>query len=104
MPSGVLTPAWQVAADFQIKASKLMGQALTGNGKLNADAKHISGVDAHLSLAQNTADVSGNFGAPGEQLRWKVDARQLSAVSSDLLGAITASGMVTAAGRAAQQF
>ncbi|MYM28699.1 hypothetical protein GTP58_10225 [Duganella sp. CY15W] len=92
---GVLTPAWQVAADFQIKASKLMGQALTGNGKLNADARHISGVDAHLSLAQNTADVSGNFGAPGEQLRWKVDARQLSAVSSDLLGAITASGMVT---------
>jgi translocation and assembly module TamB len=93
--SGALAPAWQVAAGFQIKASKLMGQALTGNGKLNADAKHISGVDAHLSLAQNTADVSGNFGAPGEQLRWKVDARQLSAVSSDLLGAIAASGVVT---------
>nr|WP_315259639.1 translocation/assembly module TamB domain-containing protein [uncultured Duganella sp.] len=92
---GALTPAWQVAAAFNIKASKLMGQALTGNGKLNADAKHISGVDAHLSLAQNTADVSGNFGAPGEQLKWKIDARQLSAVSSDLLGAITATGVVT---------
>jgi len=93
--SGVLAPAWQVAAGFQIKASKLMGQALTGSGKLNADARHISGVDAHLSLAQNTADVSGNFGAPGEQLRWKVDARQLSAVSGDLLGTIAASGVVT---------
>ncbi|MTV37548.1 translocation/assembly module TamB domain-containing protein [Duganella radicis] len=93
--SGALAPVWQVAASFQIKASKLMGQALTGNGKLNADARHISGVDAHLSLAQNTADVSGSFGAPGEQLRWKVDARQLSAVSSDLLGAIAASGVVT---------
>jgi translocation and assembly module TamB len=92
---GALMPAWQVAANFQIKASKLMGQALTGSGKLNADARHISGVDAHLSLAQNTADVSGNFGAPGEQLRWKVDARQLAAVSNDLLGAITASGVVT---------
>ncbi|MBV7538387.1 translocation/assembly module TamB domain-containing protein [Duganella sp. sic0402] len=92
---GVLAPAWQVATDFQIKASKFMGQALTGNGKLNADARHISGVDAHLSLAQNTADISGNFGAPGEQLRWKVDARQLSAVSSDLLGAIAASGIVS---------
>jgi len=93
--SGALSPAWQVAAGFQIKASKLMGQALAGSGKLNADAKHISGVDAHLSLAQNTADVSGSFGAPGEQLRWKVDARQLSAVSSDLLGAIAASGVMT---------
>jgi translocation and assembly module TamB len=92
---GDLSPAWQVAAAFQIKASKLMGQTLTGNGKLNADAKHISGVDAHLAMAQNTADVSGNFGAPGEQLKWKIDARQLSAVSSDLLGAITASGVVT---------
>lgn len=92
---GDLSPALQVAAAFQIKASKLMGQTLTGNGKLNADAKHISGVDAHLAMAQNTADVSGNFGAPGEQLKWKIDARQLSAVSSDLLGAITASGVVT---------
>jgi translocation and assembly module TamB len=92
---GELSPAWQVAAAFQIKASKLMGQTLTGNGKLNADAKHISGIDAHLAMAQNTADVSGSFGAPGEQLKWKIDARQLSAVSSDLLGAITASGVVT---------
>lgn len=92
---GELSPAWQVAAAFQIRASKLMGQTLTGNGKLNADAKHISGVDAHLAMAQNTADVSGNFGAPGEQLKWKIDARQLSTVSSDLLGAITASGVVT---------
>ncbi|MYM70195.1 hypothetical protein GTP45_25810 [Pseudoduganella sp. FT55W] len=93
--NGALAPAWQVSAGFQVKASKLMGQALTGNGKLNADAKHISGVDAHLLLAQNAVDVSGSFGAPGEQLRWKIDARQLSAVSSDLLGAITASGVVT---------
>jgi translocation and assembly module TamB len=93
--NGALSPAWQVAAGFQIKASKLMGQTLTGNGKLNADARHISGVDAHLAMAQNTADISGNFGAPGEQLRWKVDAKQLSAVSSDLLGAIAASGVVT---------
>jgi translocation and assembly module TamB len=93
--NGALSPAWQVAAGFQIKASKLMGQTLTGNGKLNADARHISGIDAHLAMAQNTADISGNFGAPGEQLRWKVDAKQLSAVSSDLLGAIAASGVVT---------
>ncbi|MRW87657.1 hypothetical protein GJ698_26655 [Pseudoduganella sp. FT26W] len=92
---GALSPAWQVGAAFQIKASKLMGQTLTGNGKLNADAKHLSGIDAHLAMAQNTADVSGSFGAPGEQLKWKIDARQLSAVSSDLLGAITASGAVT---------
>jgi translocation and assembly module TamB len=92
---GAIAPAWQVAAGFQIKASKLFGQPLTGNGKLRADARHISGVDAHLSLAQNNIDASGSFGAPGERLQWKVDARQLSAVSGDLLGAVAASGAVT---------
>ncbi|MEV4783700.1 translocation/assembly module TamB domain-containing protein [Burkholderia sp. LMU1-1-1.1] len=93
--SGAIAPAWQVAADFQIKPSKLFGQPLTGNGKLNADAKHISGVNAKVTMAQNNAEITGSFGAPGEQLLWKVDARQLSAVSSDLLGAIGASGVVT---------
>ena len=93
--SGAIAPAWQVGADFQIKPSKVFGQALTGKGKLNADAKHISGVDALVTMAQNNAQVTGSFGAPGEQLRWKIDARQLSAVSSDLLGAVSASGVVT---------
>ncbi|MCU6500601.1 translocation/assembly module TamB domain-containing protein [Rugamonas sp. A1-17] len=93
--SGHVAPAWQVAASFDLKASKLAGQTLSGNGKLNADAQHISGVDAHLAMAQNTADISGGFGAPGEQLRWKVDARQLSALASDLIGAVSASGIVT---------
>jgi translocation and assembly module TamB len=92
---GAIAPAWQVAAGFQIKASKLFGQPLTGNGKLRADARHISGVDARLSLAQNTIDASGSFGAPGEKLQWKADARQLSAISGDLLGVISASGVVT---------
>jgi translocation and assembly module TamB len=93
--SGHLSPAWQVATGFTLKPSKLSGQTLTGAGKLNADAKHISAVDAHLALAQNSAEVRGNFGAPGEQLKWRLDAPQLSAVSSGLLGALNASGVVT---------
>ncbi|TYQ12419.1 UNVERIFIED_ORG: translocation and assembly module TamB [Zoogloea ramigera] len=93
--AGKPAPAWKVAADFQVKPSKLYGQPLTGAGKLNADPTHISGVDARLAMGQNTATVTGNFGAPGEQLRWKVDARQLAAVSPDLIGAINASGVVT---------
>lgn len=93
--TGTLAPAWQLAATMAIKPSKLMGQPLSGSGKLHADASHVSGVDVHLALAQNKADISGNFGAPGAQLRWQVDARQLSAVSSDLLGALAASGIVS---------
>ncbi|MET0264767.1 MAG: translocation/assembly module TamB domain-containing protein [Duganella sp.] len=93
--AGHVAPAWQVAADFQLKPSKLLGHPLTGKGKLKADASHISDVDARLALGQNTANVSGNFGAPGEQLRWTIDARQLAAISPGLLGAINASGVVS---------
>jgi translocation and assembly module TamB len=93
--AGNPAPGWQVAADFTVKPSKILGQPLAGNGKLNADATHISGVDARLAMGQNTATVTGSFGAPGEQLRWKLDARNLAAVSADLLGAINASGVVT---------
>jgi translocation and assembly module TamB len=101
--SGHLAPAWQVNTDFTLKPSKLSGQTLTGAGKLSADAGpagkqgavHLSGVDARLALGQNTADIKGNFGAPGEQLKWTVSARQLSAASSDLLGALSASGIIS---------
>ncbi|MBJ7308969.1 translocation/assembly module TamB domain-containing protein [Rugamonas sp. CCM 8940] len=93
--SGKLAPHWQLAADFALQPSKLLGQPLSGKGKLNADPRHLSGVEAKLALGQNTLQLDGSFGAPGEQLRWKVDARQLSAASSDLLGALSASGIVS---------
>jgi translocation and assembly module TamB len=93
--AGKLVPAWQVAADFKLAGSRLLGQPLSGAGKLQADAARLSGVDAKLALGQNTLDVKGGFGAPGERLVWRVDARQLSAVDSSLLGALAASGVVT---------
>jgi translocation and assembly module TamB len=93
--NGTLAPAWQVAADFKLGASRLLGQPLSGAGKLQADAAHLSGVDAKLALGQNTLDLRGGFGAPGERLVWRVDARQLSAVHNGLLGALAANGMAS---------
>jgi translocation and assembly module TamB len=93
--NGTLAPAWQVAADFKLGASRLLGQPLSGAGKLQADAAHLSGVDAKLALGQNTLDLRGGFGAPGERLAWRVDARQLSAVHSGLLGALAANGVAS---------
>jgi len=93
--SGKLLPAWQAAADFKLAASRLLGQPLSGAGKLQADAARLSGVDANLALGQNTLDLRGGFGAPGERLVWRVDARQLSAVGSGLLGALAANGVAS---------
>ncbi|MDM5179641.1 translocation/assembly module TamB domain-containing protein [Massilia sp. DJPM01] len=93
--AGFLSPAWKVAADFALRPSRLFDQPLSGKGRLNADAAHISGVDATLALGKNTAQLKGSFGAPGEKLTWNVNATDLAAARSDLYGALAASGVVT---------
>jgi translocation and assembly module TamB len=93
--AGALAPAWQVDAAFKLENSRLLGQPLSGNGKLHADARHISNIDVQLALARNTAQLRGAFGLPDEQLLWQADARQLSAFAPDLAGAVAANGAVT---------
>jgi translocation and assembly module TamB len=92
-PAGL--PTWRVAADFALRPSRLFDQALSGKGKLNADATHISGVDAALALGQNRVTLNGAFGAPGEKLNWRVAASDLSVARGDLYGAVDANGVVT---------
>ncbi|MBA5685452.1 translocation/assembly module TamB domain-containing protein [Rugamonas apoptosis] len=92
--SGHLSPAWQVAADFTLKPGKLLGQPLSGAGKLTADAQRISAVAARLALGQNTAELHGGLGTPDQQLDWKIDARDLNSAGGKLLGALAASGTV----------
>ena len=93
--AGVMAPAWKVTTDFALRPSRLFDQPLSGKGKLTADAKHVSGVDASVALGQNTVSLNGAFGAPGERMNWRVDGRQLATLRSDLYGAINASGVIT---------
>ena len=93
--AGQVAPTWSVAADFALRPSRLFNQPLSGKGKLDADAAHISHVAASVALGQNAVDLRGSFGAPGERLLWKLDGKQLSAARSDLYGALQASGAVT---------
>ena len=93
--SGTLSPEWKVASDFTLRPSRLFGQPLSGKGRFNADAKHITGVDANFAMGQNSVDLRGSFGAPGERLLWKLDARQLSALQPDLAGSLAASGAIS---------
>ena len=93
--AGALSPEWKVDADFAVRQSRLMNQALSGSGKLSADAKRISGIDANLALGQNKVDLKGAFGGAGDRLNWRLDGRQLAAVRSDLYGAVTANGVVS---------
>ncbi|MET3133543.1 translocation and assembly module TamB [Oxalobacteraceae bacterium GrIS 1.11] len=92
--NGHLAPAWQVGADFALRPSSLFKQPLSGAGKFSADPSHVSGVDAQLALGRNALSLRGNFGAPGERLNWRLEAQQLSAAQGNLLGALTASGIL----------
>ncbi|WP_229414447.1 translocation/assembly module TamB domain-containing protein, partial [Zemynaea arenosa] len=92
---GAIAPTFRTTADFTIRPSRLFGQSLSGRGKLAADTRHVSGVDASLALGQNTAQINGAFGLPGEKLAWRLDARQLTALRADLYGALVASGTAT---------
>lgn len=93
--AGALAPAWRVDADFTVRRSRVLNQPLSGAGKLRADAKRISGIDADLALGQNTVALNGAFGGAGDKLQWRVDGHQLSALRSDLYGAVTATGVAT---------
>ncbi|MGK5020055.1 translocation/assembly module TamB domain-containing protein [Janthinobacterium sp. LB2P10] len=92
--SGHVTPQWLANADFTVRPSKLLDQPLSGKGKLTAEASHFSGIDVLLALGKNNLTAKGNFGGAGEKLNWNVDARQLSALKNDLLGAVLASGVL----------
>ncbi|UGQ46874.1 translocation/assembly module TamB domain-containing protein [Massilia endophytica] len=92
---GRLAPELQASAEFTIRPSRFMDQALTGSGKLNADAKHLSGIDVKLAFGANTAQANGSFGLPGDRLSWRADAKNLAALGSGLRGALSAGGVAT---------
>jgi translocation and assembly module TamB len=93
--AGTLAPAWKVAADVTLRPSRLFGQPFSGRARLDADASHVSKVDARFALGQNAAELRGSFGAPGERLLWHVDAPQLAALGGDLYGTLAANGVAT---------
>ncbi len=93
--NGVLAPEWKVASTFALRPSRLFNQPFTGSGKFNADARHVTGLDATLALGSNSAKLGGSFGAPGEKITWSMDGKQLGALRSDLYGTIAANGVIT---------
>lgn len=78
--SGRIAPEWQAAANFVVQPSRFMNQALSGKGKLQADARHLSGIDVDLAFGGNTAEARGAFGLPADRLAWRIDAKQLAAL------------------------
>ncbi|KAG0163874.1 hypothetical protein DFQ30_010839 [Apophysomyces sp. BC1015] len=92
---GTLTPALTVRADFALRDSLYSGLPLTGGGTLALAGTRIMPSDVRLNIAGNDVQLRGSFGAPGDRLRFHVDAPALERLGFGMAGAARADGDVT---------
>ncbi|MFT4067839.1 translocation/assembly module TamB domain-containing protein, partial [Paraburkholderia sp.] len=93
--AGVLAPVFTTRAEFKLGPSVCDDLPLTGGGTIQLAGSRILPSRANLSVAGNQVDLQGSFGAPGDRLRFRVDAPQLDRLGFGLAGQIAADGDVT---------
>jgi translocation and assembly module TamB len=93
--TGVLAPTLTTKAQFKLADSVYDNLPLTGAGTIQVAGTRILPSSATLSIAGNDVDLNGSFGAPGDRLRFRIDAPQLERLGFGLAGLIKADGDVT---------
>ena len=93
--AGVLAPTLTTKAQFKLGDSVYDNLPLTGAGTIQVVGTRILPSTATLSIAGNNVDLNGSFGAPGDRLRFRIDAPQLERLGFGLAGLIKADGDVT---------
>lgn len=93
--AGVLAPTLTTKAQFKLGESVYDNLPLTGAGTVQVAGTRILPSNAKLSVAGNDIDLNGSFGAPGDRLRFRVDAPALERLGFGLAGLIKADGDLT---------
>lgn len=93
--SGMLAPTLTTKAEFKLGPSVYDDLPLTGEGLIQLAGTRILPSRANLSVAGNTVDLQGSFGARGDRLRFRVDAPQLDRLGFGVAGQLAASGDLT---------
>ncbi|WP_395067758.1 translocation/assembly module TamB domain-containing protein [Paraburkholderia silvatlantica] len=93
--SGMLAPTFTTRAEFRLGPSVYDDLPLTGQGLIQLAGSRILPSRANLSIAGNTVDLQGSFGAQGDRLRFRVDAPQLDRLGFGIAGQLAANGDVT---------
>ncbi|POR55814.1 autotransporter secretion inner membrane protein TamB [Paraburkholderia eburnea] len=93
--SGMLAPTLTTRAEFKLGPSVYDDLPLTGQGLIQLAGTRILPSRANLSVAGNVVDLQGSFGAPGDRLRFRVDAPQLDRLGFGVAGQVAANGDLT---------
>ncbi|MGU7771129.1 translocation/assembly module TamB domain-containing protein [Burkholderia sp. MR1-5-21] len=93
--SGAFAPQVSTKATFQLGDSVYDGVPLTGAGVVQLAGTRILPSNATLSIAGNRVDLRGSFGAPGDRLRFAIDAPQLDRLGFGVAGLVEAQGDLT---------
>ncbi|MDR5736417.1 MULTISPECIES: translocation/assembly module TamB domain-containing protein [unclassified Caballeronia] len=93
--SGVLAPTLTTKATFRLGDSMYDNLPLTGEGTVQIAGTRVLPSTAKLSVAGNDAELNGSFGAPGDRLRFRIDAPQLERLGFGIAGTVKADGDLT---------
>ncbi|MEK6391791.1 MAG: translocation/assembly module TamB domain-containing protein [Burkholderia gladioli] len=93
--SGALAPALTTKLQFRLGDSVYDGVPMTGQGTVQVAGTRLLPSTAELSVAGNQVSLNGSFGAPGDRLRFAIDAPQLDRLGFGLQGLVAAHGEVT---------
>lgn len=90
--SGQLGEAPYANARWAINDSSLYDLALATRGSARFARQRVSNADVRASLGETELAARGSFGRRGDELDVKLEARELSELSPDIAGRLTAEG------------
>jgi len=95
--SGALQPEWRAQIDYRIADGRFAEAPVRGEGRLAVTQRRISVQGASLAVGVNRLRADGRFGAPGDQLKFELDAPQLAQFGPlvrGITGALRAKGWI----------